>query len=323
MITIIEYDKQEKKLIAHENVDWTAFQSKTDNLYWWDLNSPNAEEIGCLAGHFRFHPLAIEDCLADIQYPKVDFYESYLYLLIHGVDVDRTLEEGFAPKEIDVFLGPNYLVTFHKKDTRSVGEVLRRCRENSPIFEYGLDFVLYSILDILVENYMPVLEELENEIDTAEETLFQDPRPEVLRSILTLKRTLLKLKKTIFPQREVLNHLARNEYQMISRKTQFYFRDVYDLLYRMSEMTESFRDVTTAMIEAYLSTVSNRLNEVMKALTLITTIFMPLTVITGIYGMNFKHMPELNSKFGYPIVLGVMVLVGGGLFTYFRKRKWI
>ena len=323
MITITEYDKKQKTLTIHQNVDWTTFQSKAENLYWWDLNSPTAEEIGCLAGYFRFHPLAIEDCLADIQYPKVDFYETYLYLLIHGVDIDRTREEGFAPKEIDVFLGTNYLLTFHKKETRSVSEVLRRCHEKTPIFEYGLDFVLYSILDILVENYMPVLEELENEIDMAEETLFQDPRPEVLRRILTLKRTLLKLKKTIFPQREVMNHLARNDYQMISRKTQFYFRDVYDLLYRMAEMTESFRDVTTAMIEAYLSTVSNRLNEVMKALTLITTIFMPLTVITGIYGMNFKHMPELNSKFGYPVVLGIMVIVGGGLFTYFRKRKWI
>jgi magnesium transporter len=323
MITIIEYDKPQKKLTVHENVDWREFQSDPSHLYWWDLNAPTAEEAEALAGYFRFHPLAIEDCLADIQYPKVDFYETYLYLLIHGVDVDRTREEGFAPKEIDIFLGTNFLVTFHKKETRSVSEVLRRSRENSPIFEYGLDFVLYSILDILVGNYMPVLEELQDEIDTTEDTLFENPKSDVLRKILSQKRTLLKLKKTIFPQREVINHLARNEHQLIARQTQFYFRDVYDMLYRMAEMTESFRDVTTAMIETYLSTVSNRLNEVMKALTLITTIFMPLTVITGIYGMNFKYMPELNSKYGYPVVLGVMVVVGVGLFTYFRKRNWI
>jgi magnesium transporter len=246
-----------------------------------------------------------------------------MYLLIHGVDVDRTREEGFAPKEIDIFLGANFLVTFHKKETRSVSEVLRRARENTPIFEYGLDFVLYTILDILVTNYLPVLEELEDEIDLTEETLFERPNSGDLRRILTLKRTLLKLKKTIFPQREVMNHLARNEYQLISRKTQFYFRDVYDMLFRMTEMTESFRDVTTAMVETYFSTVSNLLNEVMKALTLITTIFMPLTVITGIYGMNFKHMPELNWKYGYPFVLLIMAVVGGGLFTYFRRRNWI
>jgi magnesium transporter len=323
MITIIEYEKVQKKLLVHENVDWREFQTDSDNLYWWDLCIPTAEEAECLAGHFRFHPLAIDDCLADIQYPKVDFYDSYLYLLIHGVDVDRTRAEGFGPKEIDIFLGENYLVTFHKKETRSVSEVLRRVKENSPIIEYGLDFVLYSILDILVTNYMPVLEELEDEIDATEDMLFIDPRPEVLRQILNIKRTLLKLKKTVFPQREVINHIARNEHELISRKTQFYFRDVYDMLYRMAEMTESFRDVTTAMVETYLSTVSNRLNEIVKVLTLITTIFMPLTVITGIYGMNFKHMPELNWKYGYFVALGLMVLVGGGLFTYFRTRKWI
>ena len=323
MITIIEFDKRQKKLAVHENVDWKSFQSSPENLYWWDLHAPTADESECLAGYFNFHSLAIMDCLADIQYPKVDFYESYLYLLIHGVDVDRTHAEGFAPKEIDIFLGPNYLLTFHKKEARSVSEVLRRAKENAALFDYGLDFVLYTILDILVSNYMPVLEEMENEIDEQEERLFANPQQEDLRNILKLKRTLLKLKKTIFPQREVMNHLARNEYMFINRKTQFYFRDVYDMLYRMSEMTESFRDVTTAMVETYLSTVSNRLNEVMKALTLITTIFMPLTVITGIYGMNFKNMPELNWKYGYHVILGVMIVLGTGLFTYFRRRKWI
>jgi magnesium transporter len=323
MITIVEYDKNQKQLTLHENVDWREFQSDSESLYWWDLSSATAEEAECLIGYFAFHPLAVDDCLADIQFPKVDLYDSYIYMLIHGVDVDRSALEGFGPKELDIFLGENYLVTFHKKEARSVKEVLRRCKENTPIFEYGLDFVLYTILDILVTNYMPVLDELEDEIDNSEQELFQNPRPEVLRRILNLKRTLLKLKKTIFPQREVINHLARNEYKLISRKTQFYFRDVYDMLYRMAEMTEAFRDVTTAMVEAYLSTVSNRLNEVMKALTLITTIFMPLTVITGIYGMNFQHMPELNWKYGYAMALGVMLLVSGGLFTYFRIRKWI
>ncbi|MCI0414789.1 magnesium/cobalt transporter CorA [bacterium] len=323
MITVVEYDKKPKRLTVHENINWKEFQSDPENLYWWDLNEPTEEESECLAGYFNFHPLAVDDCLADIQYPKVDFYETYLYLLIHGVDVDRTRAEGFAPKELDIFLGPNYLVTFHKKETRSVSEVLRRCKENTPIFDYGIDFVLYTILDILVTNYLPVLEEIEDELDKTEQELFEDPKSTVLRRILNLKRTLLKLKKTIFPQREVMNHLARNEYQFITRKTQFYFRDVYDMLYRMAEMTESFRDVTTAMVETYLSTVSNRLNEVMKALTLITTIFMPLTVITGIYGMNFADMPELRWKYGYFVVLCVMVIVGGGLFSYFRHRKWI
>ncbi len=323
MITILEYSKEQKGITVYENVNWMQFQARPECLYWWEICAPTPDDADCLSGYFHFHPLAIEDCVSDIHYPKVDFYETYLYLVIHGVDVDRTRVEGFGPKELDVFLGPGYLVTFHKKQTRSVQEVLRRCKENSPIMEYGLDFVLYSILDIMVTNYLPVLEELEDEIDTTEEQLFQNPDPKVLRKILTIKRTLLKLKKTVFPQREVMNHLARNEYQFISPKTQFYFRDVYDMLYRMAEMTESFRDVTTALVETYLSTVSNRLNEVMKVLTILATIFMPLTVITGIYGMNFEYFPELKWKYGYFLTLGFMVLVAGGLFGFFRHRKWI
>jgi magnesium transporter len=323
MITVVEYNKQQKKLTVHDNVDWKQFRSDPENLYWWDLSSPSEEESECLAGYFNFHPLAIEDCIADIHYPKIDFYETYLYLVVHGVDVDRSEVEGFSPKELDIFLSQTYLLTYHRKEARSIAEVLRRAKENSPIFDYGLDFVLYSILDILVTNYLPVLQDLEDQIDQAEDDLFEDPEPADLRKILTLKRTLMKLKKTVFPQREVMNHLARNEYQFITRKTQFYFRDVYDMLYRMAEMTESFRDVTTALVETYLSTVSNRLNEVMKALTLITTIFMPLTLITGIYGMNFENIPELHWKYGYFFVLGIMILLAGGFFTYFRHRKWI
>jgi magnesium transporter len=323
MITISEYNRKEKRVLVHENVNWKEFQSNPDHTYWWDLNQATPEEQECLSGYFKFHPLAIEDCIMDVHYPKIDFYETYLYMVIHGVDPDRTVEEGFAPKELDIFLGQNYLLTFHKRPMRSIEEVLRRAKENSPIFDYGLDFVLYTILDILVTNYLPVLQELEDQIDEIEEDLFASPDPVDLRRILTLKRTLLKLKKTVFPQREVMNHLARNEYQFITQKTQFYFRDVYDMLFRMADMTESFRDVTTALVETYLSMVSNRMNEVMKALTLITTIFMPLTVITGVYGMNFEHMPELHWKYGYFMVLGIMVVFAGGLFTFFRHKKWI
>jgi len=323
MITIVEYHREQKQLTVHENADWRNFQSKPECLYWWDLNTPTEEEQTCLSEYFHFHPLAIEDCVADVHHPKVDYYETYLYLVIHGVDVDRTQIEGFAPKELDIFLGKNYLLTFHKKEARSVKEVLRRCRENTPIFEYGLDFVLYSVLDILVTNYMPVLETIEDDLDSCEEEVFSNPEPEVLRKILLMKRTLMTLKKTVFPQREVINHLARNEYEFVNVKTQVYFRDVYDMLYRMAEMTESFRDVTTALVETYLSTISNRLNEIMKILTLFATIFMPLTVLTGIYGMNFQHMPELRWAYGYYYILGLMGLVTFILVTYFKWKKWI
>ena len=323
MITIVEYDKEQKHLTIHENVDWREFHPAPSHLHWWDLFEATQEEMQCLSEQFNFHPLAIEDCIGDVHYPKVDFYDTYLYLVIHGVDVDRAEAEGFAPKELDVFLGQNYLVTFHTKPARSVTEVLRRCKENTPIFDYGLDFVLYSILDILVSNYLPVLESVEDELDNYEEIIFEKPEPSVLREILTVKRTLMKLKRTVFPQREVINHLARNEYSFVSQKTQLYFRDIYDMLYRMAEMTESFRDVSTALVETYLSTVSNRMNEIMKVLTLFTAFLMPLTVITGIYGMNFQYMPELHWVSGYHLTLVSMAIVVVIMIGLFRWKRWI
>lgn len=323
MITVVEWDPASKKLTVHENVNWRNFQTVPEHLYWWDLNAPTDEETAILSESFHFHPLAIEDCVQDIHYPKVDFYDTYLYLVIHGVDVDRAVAEGFAPNEIDIFLGKNYLLTFHWKQTRSVGEVLRRCGESTPIFEFGLDFVLYTILDILVSNYLPVLDNIEDDLDQVEESIFERPKPEALRELLGLKRTLLRLKKTIFPQREVINHLARNEYQFVQQRTQAYFRDVYDMLYRMAEMTESFRDVSTALVETYLSMVSNRMNEIMKVLTVAATIFGPLTVITGIYGMNFVHLPELQWRYGYYYVLGLMGVVTATMLGYFKYRDWI
>lgn len=323
MITVFEFDPARKELTVYENVDWTAFQSKDDLIYWWDLAAATAQEADVLSGKFHFHPLAIEDCIANIHYPKVDYYDSYLYMVVHGVDIDRSEIEGFAPKELDVFLGPKYLVTYHKNPSRAVAEIRRRCKEKAPIFDLGVDFVLYNILDVLVTNYLPVLESIEEELQHSENEIFSNPTPDLLRYILQLKRTSMRLKKTVFPQREVINHLSRNEYQFIHRRTQVYFRDVYDHLYRMAEMSESFRDMSTAMVEAYLSTVSNRTNDIMKVLTMITLILMPLTVITGIYGMNFDFMPELRWRYGYFMVLGFMVVVVLSLITYFKKKQWL
>ncbi len=323
MITVVEYNPGRKELTVFENVNWRKFEHKPECTYWWDLNHPEQDEILILSERFHFHPLAIEDCIADIHYPKVDFYDSYLYLVIHGVDVDLTEVEGFAPKELDIFLGQDYLLTFHNKAMRSVEEVSRRCRENAPLLEHGLDFLLYSILDIVVSHYLPVLDKIEDDLDRLEEIIFEDAQPAVLREILAVIRTLMRLKRTIFPQREVINHLARNEYEFVGSKTQVYFRDVYDMLYRMAEMTESFRDVSSALVETYLSTVSNRLNETMKVLTLLATIFMPLTVITGVYGMNFSNMPELRWHYGYFGVLGLMAVVTAAMLGYFRWKKWL
>jgi magnesium transporter len=156
MITVIEFNKPTKEVSVHENVDWRKFQMQPDHLYWWDLFNLTNDETLILSEKFHFHPLAIEDCIADVHYPKVDYYESYLYLVMHGVDLDASKEEGFAPKELDVFLSKEYLVTYHEKDSRSISEVKRRVQEKVPLFEFGLDFLLYSIIDVMVVHYLPV-----------------------------------------------------------------------------------------------------------------------------------------------------------------------
>lgn len=323
MITIVEYNKQAKTHVILTGVNWREFKPKPDHLYWWDLNNSTREETSCLLDFFHFHPLAIQDCVADVHYPKLDFYETYIYLVIHGVDADRSTEEGFVPKELDVFLSQDFLVTYHKREMRSIAEVMQRLRDDSPMFDYGVDFILYEILNVLVNNYLPVLDDLEERQDVLEEKIFENPVPQLLHDILHIKKTLMALKRTMFPQREVTNHLARNEYGMVQTRTQAYYRDIYDSLYRMTEMIESFRDISMAQVELYLSTVSNRMNEIMKVLTIAATIFMPLTVITGVYGMNFVHMPELRWHYGYPYVLAIMALVSLTMIAYFRWKKWV
>lgn len=322
MITIVEYNPAAKSHVVLEKVDWRQFQKKPDHLYWWDLLSPTREEEACLSEYFHFHHLAIQDCLAMLRHPKLDFYETYLYMVIHGVDPEQSDAEGFAPRELDIFLARDFLVTYHTQRMRSVASIMERLADDSPMFDYGPDFVLYSILDVLVNNYLPMLDDLEEKQDALEEEIFDRPKPEQLRKILEIKRTLMELKRTVFPQREVINHLARNEYEMVQAKNQFYFRDIYDMLYRMAEMIESFRDVSTSQIEIYLSTVSNKMNEIMKVLAVAATIFGSMTVIAGIYGMNFEHMPELHWHYGYFFSLGLMALVSMTLGLYFKWRGW-
>jgi magnesium transporter len=180
MITIVDYDPETKHLTILEQVDWRKFEAKQNHLYWWDLEDASPEETAVLSQHFHFHPLAISDCIGDVHYPKVDFYGTYLYMVIHGVDADRSEIEGFVPKELDIFLGADYLLTYHKLPMRSIGEVHRRCKEDSPIFAQGTDFVLYTILDVLVSNYFPVLDGIEDQLDQIEEAVFDKPKPELL-----------------------------------------------------------------------------------------------------------------------------------------------
>ncbi|HXK60213.1 MAG TPA: magnesium/cobalt transporter CorA, partial [Acidobacteriota bacterium] len=226
--------------------------------------------------------------------------------------------------EIDVFLGKQFLITHHDHRMRSVRDMRQRILADPPLMSVGLDVVMQAMLDKVVDHYFPELEKLEDRIEEVEAELF-DPSPsrEVLHKILDLKRDLMHLKRIVYPQREVFNRLSRDEIAFIRPSTRLYFRDTYDGLFRMTDIADSYRDLLTGLLDIYMSSVSNSLNETMKILTLISTICIPMTVVAGIYGMNFRFMPELNWRYGYFFSIGLMLAIGLGMFLFFKRKKWI
>ncbi len=289
-------------------------------LVWVDFGDPTDDEVKLLKTLFRFHDLAIEDCVAESQHPKVDDYGEYLYLVVHGVVGNAGCV--FKTEELDAFLGSNFVVTFHYEKRRSVEAVMARVREVAQPMAHGPDGLLVAILEQLVDNYEPAMEVLDQRIAAVEESVFGRPDKKTLGEIFALRKEVLHLRRIIYPQRETVHRLARGEFAEISATTTPFFRDVYDHLYRITDLCEGYRDLLGGALDAYLSVVSNRLNEVMKVLTIISTIMLPLTVIAGIYGMNFDNMPELHWRYGYFMVLGVMAALAGAMVVFFKRRGW-
>jgi len=299
-----------------------GFLKDDEETLWVDFETPSESESAILSTAFNFHPLAIEDCIGESQLPKLDDYGDYLFIVVHGArrgDAPGT----FNTVEVNFFIGKRYLVTFHPEQSRSIDQTKQRCQKNSLTLSRGADFLLHEIMDGLVDNYFPLLDDFDEVIDELEREAFETASKTTLDRIFALKRDVTALRRVTAPQREIFNRLSRDPLSVISRRAAPYFRDVYDHLFRIADLAESYKDLSAGLMEAYLMVVSNRLSEIMKVLTLLATIMLPLTVITGIYGMNFDYMPELNWRYGYFAVLGVMGLVAGGLLLFYRKRKWI
>lgn len=321
MISILVYSEEE----GHRSFDRPALLpsllADERNRLWVDLEAATPEEAEILSRDFHFHPLAIEDCISETLLPKIDDYSDYIFLVLHG---SRPMtDHAFVTAEMNFFLGSRYLVSYHDEPSRSISRAKERCLRGGPSVTRGVDFLLHEILDGMVDNYFPVLDQFDSIIDRIEEEVFARPDRETLNRIFDLKKEVMHLRRVAGPQREILNRLSRDPFPVISAKAAVYFRDVYDHLARISDLAESYRDLVTGALEAYLSVVSNRLNEIMKVLTVFTATLMPLTVITGIYGMNFENMPELRFRYGYFIVLAVMAAITVGMLAFFRKKKWL
>jgi magnesium transporter len=270
-------------------------------LLWVDLADPTPEETkSILEGVFQFHPLAIEDCTTPNSLPKVEDYEDYLFLVIHGVDYTRT--DKFSTTELGLFLGRDFLVTFHRRPMRSVQSTMDRCTKNVAGITRSADRLAHQVLDLLTDNYKPVVEELRGEIEELEETVLARSSENLIPSLLALKSDLSHLRQTVRPQRDVINRLAHGESRTIRATSLPYYRDLRDNLIRIDETAAGYADQLLISFDLYLNKSSFQANEGIKVLTALTAIALPATIIGTWYGMNFKHMPELQSPYGYVVL---------------------
>ena len=310
------------KTIKVDRIEADWLDPTTGVVFWVDLTEPTEDEFALLTSPFRIHPLAIEDARAETHYPKIESYDGYLYVILHGID--STAEE-LATHDVDFFLGPHFLLTIHDSLSRSFPEVAGICLRNERVLSEGPTALLHRLVDTMVDHYRPEVERIEGRLDGLEERILENKDDsEVIREILSLKRDVTSLRRVILPQRDVLGRLARREFPQFSDELAFRFRDVYDHVVRVADEALLFQDRVTAMFETHLSNVSNRLNQVMKVLTILSTVFMPLTVLTSLYGMNvaLPHLPGGEpTQFWW--VLGMMVGLSVFMLWVFRRKRWM
>jgi magnesium transporter len=306
-----------------ETVDLAWLQPGSGVMVWVVMDNPTAEESKILVDVFHIHELAIEDALAEIHHPKIDSYGDYLYLVLHGIDF-QARQHVFKTKDVDFFLSPQFLITIHHHVSRSISKVEHICERNHQVLAEGTAALLHRLVDALVDNYRPEIEKLEQRLDKLETEVFEKPNPKLARQILDFKRDVASLRQVVLPERDAVGRLARREFALISEPLAYRFRDVHDHLVRLSDEAMFFQDRISGILDAHLSAVSNQLNQVMKVLTLISTIFLPMTVLTGMYGMNvtLPHMPG-GEQWQFWWVVGIMVALAVGMITVFRRKRWI
>ncbi|MFW6069802.1 MAG: magnesium/cobalt transporter CorA [bacterium] len=300
-----------------------------ENVLLWidfDGDAPQLSQT-ILADVFNFHPLAIDDALNEVHLPKVDDWGHYLYLVLRGI-TPREMGHPLLLPELDIFLGDDYLVTFHHQRLDTLDTVWEASAEDERLLQNGPAYLLYRLIDELVADYIKAMDEMENELEQVEARVFASPRPATQERILGLKHTVLKLRRVIVLQREVLNQLARDQFAVISDEERVYFRDVYDHIIRLYDLVDGLRDLVTGALELYLAALNNRMNDIMKTLTVITTLFMPLSFLTGFFGMNF-FQPVLASlgvwtgPIAFIITLLVMTALPILMFLWMRRRAWM
>jgi len=305
------------------SLDRSWLNPAANAFVWVDLASPSIPETLILSDTFAFHPLSVEDARAEIHDPKIEAYDGYLYVILHGIDI-RPGKKPLVTHDVDFFIGQTYLVTVHDGHSRSVTGMQENVARNSRIMAEGPVALFHRIVDAMIDHYRPEVDELEDRIDGLEKSVFERPDPKLIRQILDMKRDISRLRRIMTPQRDVIARLARRDFVDISTDLSFRFRDVYDHIVRIADDTTIFQDRISGILDAHLTNVSNRLNEVMKVLTVVSTIFMPITFVSGLYGMNvpIPHFPGSEAaQFWW--LFAIMIAIVVFMLTLFRRKKWI
>jgi magnesium transporter len=323
-ITIADYDAQHYTERVAESIDECRPFRDTPTVTWINVAGiHDIEALRTLAECYHIHPLVMEDILNTHERPKFEEFDDYLFIVVKMLGYDAATKEVVA-EQVSLIVGPNVVISFEEAPRDAFDAVRARIRnEKGRIRSSGADYLAYCLLDTVVDNYFSVLEGMAAEIEEVEDQLLADPSRDMLQRVHGLKRELIFLRKSVWPLREVLAVLERADSSLIRESTVIYLRDVYDHTIQIVDTIESLRDIVSGMHDTYLSSVSNRLNEVMKVLTIWATIFIPLTFLAGVYGMNFKYFPELGWKWGYAGFWAIIVTVSGFMLLHFRKKKWL
>ena len=323
-ITYIDYNEDHFQEEQVETVDKVFQFSNTSTATWINFDGIyQLDTIEKIGKHFKIHPLVLEDIMNTGQRPKMEDFGDYLFIVLKMLHYDEKNDET-KTEQVSLVLSSKYVLSFQEDEGDVFDSIRERIRtDRGSIRKRRADYLAYSLIDAIVDNYFMVLEKIGEKIEDIEDELIKNPTPAVLQTIHHLKRELIFLRKSVWPLREVISRLERWESPLIDKSIDIYLRDVYDHTIQVIDSLETFRDTLSGMLDIYLSSVSNRMNEVMKVLTIIATIFIPLTLIAGIYGMNFRYMPELESPWGYPMVYVVMLAVCAVMLVYFRRKKWL
>ncbi len=323
-VTVIDYDKERLEEKVVEDIEESFPFRDSSSVTWINVDGlRDVKLIESLGNHFGFHTLVLEDILSTGQRPKFEEFEDHLFIVLRMLDYSDEDNE-ITTEQVSLLVGKNYVISFQEHEGDLFGPVRERLRNRKGrITKQGADYLAYSLIDIIVDNYFNMLEKTGDRLETMEDLVIEKPEPETLQQIRAIKREMIFLRRSAWPLREVISNLERAEPGIIHKSTKIYLRDVYDHIIQVVDTIETMRDMISGLQDVYMSSVSNSMNEVMKVLTIIATIFIPLTFIAGIYGMNFEHMPELKYPWAYPAVWGVMAIAAVLMVVFFRKKKWM